>query len=138
MPDSRRLVDESTERVSLVSLLRRIPQQISRLVRDEIQAAKSELATKLKAAGLGAGLLIGGAVFALYALGVLISALITGLSAVLPPWLAALVVGLALLVLAGILVFMGIKKLKMGVPPIPNDSIDSVKADIRAVKGVNK
>ncbi|MCU1406802.1 MAG: uncharacterized protein JWQ43_3105 [Glaciihabitans sp.] len=127
--------DESNERVGLVSLLRRIPQQISRLVRDEISAAKLELTNKLKAAGLGAGLVVGGAIFGLFAFAVFLTAAIAGLSTVFQVWLAALMVAVLLLIIAGILVMMGVKKLKAGVPPLPTDSIHSVKADIRTVKG---
>jgi tetrahydromethanopterin S-methyltransferase subunit C len=130
--------DEANERVSLVSLLRRIPQQISRLVRDEVAAAKLELTEKLKAAGLGAGLLVGAAVFGLFAFGVLLAAAVAGLSTVLPVWLSALIVAVLLLVVAGVLALLGVKKLKTGVPPLPTESIDSVKADIRTVKGTNR
>jgi hypothetical protein len=129
--------EASNERVSLVSLLKRIPQQISRLVRDEITAARLELTTKVKAAGIGAGLIVGGVVFALFALGVLIGAAVSALALVLALWLAQLIVGVVLLVVAGILAMIGINKLKKGVPPLPTDSIESVKADIRTVKGIN-
>ena len=131
--------DESrSERQSLVGLFRQIPTQVSRLVRDEVRAAQAELTAKLKDAGLGAGLLAAAAVMGLYALGVFIATAIIALSNVVAPWLAALIVAVLLLLIAGILAFLGLKKLKTGVPPVPTDSIESVKADIRTVKGVNR
>ncbi|HEV7948854.1 MAG TPA: phage holin family protein [Glaciihabitans sp.] len=126
------------ERLSLVGLLRQIPGQVSRLVRDEVRAAQAELTEKLKMAGVGAGLLAGAAVFGLFAFGVLLASAILGLSTVLAPWLSALIVGVVLLVVAGVLAFIGIRKLKKGVPPVPTDSIENVKADIRVVKGENR
>jgi len=130
--------ESSTERQSLVGLFRQIPTQISRLVRDEVRAAQAELTAKLKDAGLGAGLLAAAAVVGLYALGVFIATAIIALSTVIAPWLAALIIAVALLLVAGILAFLGLRKLKTGVPPVPTDSIESVKADIRTVKGLNR
>jgi hypothetical protein len=129
---------QSGERVGLIGLVRQLPGQVSRLIRDEIRAAQMELTEKLKAAGIGVGLLVGGAVIALFAFGVLIAAAILGLAEVLAPWLSALIVGVALLIVAGILALLGSKRLKAGLPPLPEDSIESVKADIRTVKGVNR
>jgi MFS family permease len=129
---------QSGERVGLIGLVRQLPGQVSRLIRDEIRAAQMELSEKLKAAGLGAGLLVGGAVLALFAFGALIAAAILGLAEVLAPWLSAFIVGVVLLLIAGVLALLGQRRLKKGIPPLPQDSIESVKADIRTVKGVNR
>jgi uncharacterized membrane protein YqjE len=129
---------QSGERVGLIGLVRQLPGQVSRLIRDEIRAAQMELTEKLKAAGIGVGLLVGGLVIALFAFGVLIAAAILGLSEVLAPWLSALIVGVVLLLIAGVLALLGQSRLKKGIPPLPQDSIESVKADIRTVKGVNR
>ena len=129
---------QSGERVGLIGLVRQLPGQVSRLIRDEIRAAQMELTEKLKAAGIGVGLLVGGLVIALFAFGVLIAAAILGLSEVLAPWLSALIVGVVLLLIAGVLALLSQSRLKKGIPPLPQDSIESVKADIRTVKGVNR
>ncbi len=126
------------DRRSLFSLFKLLPSQLSRLVRDELRAAQAELTAKAKAAGVGAGLVAGGAILALFAFGAIIASAILALSLVVPGWLAALIVAVALLLVAGILAFVGQKKLKEGIPPVPEESIDSVKADIRAVKGTNR
>jgi len=129
---------QAGERVGLIGLVRQLPGQVSRLIRDEIRAAQMELTEKLKAAGIGVGLLVGGAVLALFAFGALIAAAILGLAEVLAPWLSALIVGVVLLLVAGVLALLGRNRLKTGMPPLPQDSIESVKADIRTVKGVNR
>ena len=65
---------EQSTKKSLGSLLGSLPELISRLVRGEIQLAKTELLTKLKEAGIGAGLLVGAALFGFFLLAVLITA----------------------------------------------------------------
>jgi len=127
-----------TDRPGLIGLVKRLPTLVSRLIRDEIRAVQAEIAGKIKAASLGAGLVVAGAVLAWFALGALIAGGIIALALVLEPWLAAVLVGVALLVIAGLLVLLGVGKLKKGVPPLPNDSIDSIKEDIRTVTGTAK
>jgi hypothetical protein len=126
------------EKLGLIGLFRQLPSQISRLIRDELRAAQVELVQKLKGAGVGAGLLVGGAIVVLYALGVLIAAGILGLATVLAPWLSALIVGVVLLIVAGVLALLGRNKLKAAVPPLPTESIESVKEDIRTIKGESR
>jgi protein-S-isoprenylcysteine O-methyltransferase Ste14 len=122
-------------RPRLLDLAASIPRQVSRLVRDELRAAQAELATKLKAAGVGAGILAGALVLLLFAINALLAAAILGLAMVLPAWLSALLVGVVLAIIAAVLALIGVRKLKAGVPPVPEESIDSVKEDIRTVKG---
>lgn len=129
--------DQPDDRLSLVGLFRRIPEQISRLIRDEIRAAKAELFGKLKAAGVGAGLLIGALVLVLFAIQVLLASAVLGLATLLAPWLSALLVGVVMLVIAGILALLGIRMLKAGVPPVPKESLDSIKEDVRTLKGTH-
>ena len=128
--------EQSTNK-SLGSLLGSLPELISRLIRGEIQLAKTELVTKLKEAGVGAGLLVGAALFGFFLLAVLITAGVLGLATVVAPWLAALIVAAVLLVITGVLALLGVKALKKGVPPVPQQAVDSVKADVAVLKGTN-
>jgi len=57
---------------------------------------------------------------------------------VLPAWLAALIVAVLLLLVTGALAFVGLRQVKKGVPPVPEESIQSVKDDVRAFKGMGK
>jgi uncharacterized membrane protein YqjE len=123
------------EAPSLGGLVKELPDRVTRLVKSEIQLAKLELTTKLKAAGIGAGLLVGAAFFALVFFAVLVSAAVMGLAEVLPGWAAALIVAGVFLILAAVLALLGVNKLKKGVPPVPEESIESVKADVSAVTG---
>jgi len=124
-------------RPGLFDLTGRVTELVTRLVRTEIQSAKAEIGRKAKAAGIGIGFLAGAAVIGFFALGVLIAAAIAGLSGVVPGWLAALIVAGALLLAITVLVLVGLRLVKRGTPPLPSDTIDSLRQDVRVVKGTN-
>jgi Flp pilus assembly protein TadB len=119
---------------SLGELVQRLSNQTSTLVRKEIQLAQQELQNKGKRAGLGVGLLGGGGLVALYAVGALIAAAVLGLSTAVAPWLAALIVAVALFVIAGVLALLGKKQVQRALPPKPETAIESVQSDIAEVK----
>ena len=76
----------------------------------------------------------GAGVVALYGVGALVAAAILGLATVLEPWIAAAAIGVALLLVAGILALTGKKELEEAGPPKPEQTIDSVQRDIETVK----
>ncbi|SNS36332.1 Uncharacterized membrane protein YqjE [Streptosporangium subroseum] len=115
-------------------LIRQMSEQVSRLIRDELQLAKLELAEKGKHAGIGAGLFGGAGVVALFGGGSIVAAVILLLARVMPAWGAAAVVGVVLLVLAAILGVLGKRQVTEAAPPTPERTIASVKHDIDAVK----
>ena len=123
---------------SLVELITSIPTLVSDLVTREIDLLKAEMLAKVKALGIGAGLIGGALVILLGMLGVLLTAAILALSQIMPGWLAALLVAAVLLVIAVILGLIGYRVLKNGIPPVPTESIDSLKRDYRAIKGIGK
>ncbi len=127
-----------TPRRSLFALLGALPTLLVDLIRNEIESLKNEITGKLKDAGIGIGLLAGAAAFAFFALMVLIAAAILGLATVLPAWLAALIIGVVILLIAAVLALIGIRSVKKGVPPAPTDTIESIKKDVRTIKGTEK
>lgn len=127
-----------TPRRSLFTLIGSLPTLLIELVRNELESLKTEIAGKLKSAGIGIGLLAGAAFFALFALMVLIAAAVLGLATVLPSWAAALIVGGVILLIAVVLALAGIGALKKGVPPAPTDTIESIKKDVRTIKGTER
>ena len=120
---------------SLVELLTSLPEQVQSLVQREIDLVKTEIIEKLKALGVGAGLLLGALVTVLFFIGVLLTLAIIGLSYVMPDWAAALVVAGVLLVIAVILGLVGYRVLQKGIPPVPSEAIASIQKDILAIKG---
>lgn len=123
-----------TDKPSLGELVQTLSEKLSQLVRDEIQLARTELTAKAKHAGLGIGLFAGAAFLAFFAFATLVATAVLGLANAVPAWLAALIVAVALLVLAGVLGMVGAKALKRGMPPTPERAQASVKHDIQAIK----
>jgi hypothetical protein len=119
---------------SVPELMRELSDQTVSLVRQEVDLAKAELAAKGKRAGLGAGLFGGASLFGVYAVGALTACAILALSLVVSGWLAALVVAAVLGVVAGVLALVGAKSVKRGVPPVPEETIESVKEDVAWTK----
>jgi uncharacterized membrane protein YqjE len=115
-------------------LVSRLSQEVSELVRKELKLAQVEVSAKAKKAGIGAGLLGGAGIVALYAVGVFIATAILALALVLDAWLAALIVGIVLAAVAGIAALMGKKEVAQAAPPMPTETIESVKHDVQAVK----
>ncbi len=119
---------------SLAELTKRLTEQTSALAQKEIELAKAELALKGKRLGIGAGAFGGAGVLALYALGALTAAAILALAIVLDAWLAALVVAAAYGAIAGVLALAGKKKVEQGTPPVPEQALDSARADVEHTK----
>ncbi len=122
------------EDASTGQLIGQLTEQISRLVRDEARLAQAEVTQKAKRLGVGAGLFGGAGLFAFFGLAVLIATAVLALALVLPAWLAALIVAVVLLAVAGALALVGKKDVDKGTPPVPSEAIASSKADIATVK----
>jgi uncharacterized membrane protein YqjE len=115
-------------------LIQRASQQTATLVRDEIRLAQLELQEKGKRLGMGAGMLGGAGLVAVFGVGALVAALILALATVLDAWLAALLVAVGLLALAGMLAITGKGKLEQATPPVPEEAIESTKHDVETIK----
>ena len=118
---------------SLGELVGNLSSQTSTLVRQEIELAKAELSQKGKVAGKGVGLLAGGAVFGLLALGALTAGLIALLDKAMATWVAALIVMALWAIVALVLAKAGQSALKRATPPAPQ-TIETVKEDIEWAK----
>jgi hypothetical protein len=120
--------------VSTGELVTRLSTQLSGLIRGELELARTELAVKGKRAGAGAGLAGAGGVVALFGAGALVAAAIAGLATVLSVWLSALLIGVLLLIIAGLLAIVGRNQLRRAALPVPERAVDSVQRDVRTVK----
>jgi uncharacterized membrane protein YqjE len=126
---ARPVTDQSTS-----ELVQRASEQITRLVRDEIQLAKAELTQKGKHVGIGVGLFGGAGVLVMYGVGALIATLIIVLDLFLDLWLAALIVTASLFLAAGLLALLGKIQVSKASPPEPQEAVASVKADVDEVR----
>ena len=134
MTDVTRNTATGAAEASTGELVRQAADQISRLVRDELALAKAEMSEKGKKAGVGAGLVGGGGLVALYGVAALLTAVVLVLAEVMPAWLAALIVAVVLFAVAGVLAVFGRKRVNQATPPLPQEAVRSVKADIDEVK----
>jgi uncharacterized membrane protein YqjE len=115
-------------------LIAQATDDISTLIRDEMELAKRDLAESGKRLGVGAGLFGVAGTLALYGLGALIATAILGIAEALDAWLAALIVAGALFVLAALAGLIGKMRVSR-VSKAPRQRVESVKADVAAVKG---
>lgn len=134
MPSESQSTTDDLTTSSTAQLVERLSTQVSALVRDEIALATAEMKQKGSRIGAGIGISGAGGLAALYGLAAVVAAAVLGLATVLDAWLAALVVGVALLALAGALTAVGIGRVRSGTPPVPEQAVQSSKRDIEMVK----
>jgi hypothetical protein len=115
---------------SIAELLGQLSEQTAALVRQELDLARAELTTKGKQAGIGAGMFGGAGLFGLYALGALTACLILALATAMDGWLAALIVAAVYGAIAGVLALTGKNRVKQGVPPVPEQTVETVRDDV--------
>jgi uncharacterized membrane protein YqjE len=114
-------------------LLKRLSQDTSTLVKQEMALARAELTEQGKRAGKGAGMLGGAGVAGLLTLGALTATLIGVLDTAMAFWLAALIVTVVWAAIAGVLALQGRNEIKEATPPAPQ-TVETVKEDARWAK----
>lgn len=107
--------------------------EVSAIMRQEIELAKRELAASAQNAAVGAGLFGAAGYFVFLSTIVFVIAAAYGLVAAgLAAWLAFLIVGVALILIAAVLVLVGRWRIKKVGPP--QRAIASTQATIEAIK----
>jgi Putative Actinobacterial Holin-X, holin superfamily III len=134
MENSTRFRRPAEDDRPLGELVQDLSRQTSTLIRQEMRLAQAELTEKGRHAGKGAGMFGGAGLVALYGVGALIAAAILGLATVIESWIAAAAIGIALLLIAGILALTGKKELDEAGPPKPEQALESVQQDVETVK----
>lgn len=115
-------------------LLKQLSQETTTLVRQELELAKAEMSQKGKEAGTGLGLLGGAGVSALMALIALTLFLIFLLDTFMKHWIAALIVTALWAAVAGVLALQGKNKVQEAGPPVPEQTVETVKEDVQWAK----
>lgn len=103
------------------------------IVRSEIQLAKTETREEAVSAMRASGMLVGGVIAGLYALGLLLLAIAWGLSEFMDLWLALGIVFLVMAVIAGILIAVGKSRLSQ-INPKPEQTMETLKEDVAWAK----
>jgi len=129
--------DGRPEHRSAGALVSDVANNMSQLVRQEIELAKAEMRQSATRAGKGAGMFGGAAVVGVFALLFLLLAVMFGLGEVMALGWAALIVGVILLVCAGILALVGRANVKK-VSPKPTQTVETLKEDMQWAHGLRK
>jgi hypothetical protein len=125
---------EELREQSIGELLKQLSEQTATLVRQELDLAKAEMQQKGKRAGVGIGLIGGGGVLALAAVGALTATLILVLAEWMDAWVAALIVTVVYAAGAAVLALQGKEKVAEATPPVPEQTIETVKEDVQWAK----
>lgn len=137
-PSHRRPAPSASEDAPVGELVKQLTEQTKTLVKQEMRLAQVELQEKGKKFGLGAGMFGAGGLAAFFGAAVLIGALVLALSTALAAWLAALIVAVVLLAAAGAAALMGKKQIEQATPPMPEQTVETVKEDVEHLKSKAK
>ncbi len=115
-------------------LLKTVKEEGATLAGQELKLAKAEMSTKAKDIGIGAGMAGGAGYVASLASLTLTLTIIFALAEVMPAWLAALIVTVVYGAVAAVLALRAKKKVQQAGPPIPEQTVESVKQTMQTVK----
>jgi uncharacterized membrane protein YqjE len=115
-------------------LVKQLTEQTKTLVQQEIELAKAELTEKGKKVGLGAGMFGAAGLLGFFAFATLTACFVLALDTALVTWLAALIVAALYGAVAGVLALSGKKQVTEAGSPVPEQTVDTVKEDVRWAK----
>jgi uncharacterized membrane protein YqjE len=121
------------ENESTRSILQDVMNDVSNIMRAEVRLARAEIREDLQAVTRTATMLGGAAVSGLLAAGALTACVIAALALVMPVWLAALIVGVFLALVAGGFFAGGRARMKQIKPPL-QETKEQVRGDYEWVK----
>lgn len=128
------MAGEDLREKTLGELLGQLSQETATLVRQEVELAKAEVGQKAKAGGAAAGMFGGAAFAALLAAGTFTAFLILVLAEAMPAWVAALVITLVYAGAATFLALRGKERVKDMTPPVPEQTVETLKEDVEWAK----
>lgn len=120
---------------STIELLLQLPRQISALAKAEYANAKSEMSSAVKKIVIGVLCAIVALFFLFWSLAAFGASAILGLANAVSPWLAALIVALALVLLAVLAVFIGFLLIKRS-NPVPKETLSRVSDDVAVASSI--
>jgi hypothetical protein len=115
-------------------LFKQLSDELSTLVRQELRLAQAEMTEKGKRAGIGAGIVGGAGLIGVMAFGTLTACLVAALAEAMDVWLAALIVTVVYAAVAGVLALQGRERIQQATPPVPEQTVDTVKEDVQWAK----
>jgi uncharacterized membrane protein YqjE len=113
---------------SITDLIRNLATDLSSLLSKEMELAKAELGESVSEAKTAVGSMVTGAVVTMAGLVVLLMSAVYGLSNVVAPWLAALIVGAVALLIGYMMVAAARKKMSAN-SFVPDRTLESAHKD---------
>ena len=127
-------MSDSNSNKSAGGLLSDALNNVSGMVRNEVDLARAEIGENISRAGVAVGLIAGAAIIALVALNVLAAALVAALTELgIDAGWSALIVGVLLAITAYVLINKGVNDLKLS-SLAPTRTVKNVQRDAAAVK----
>ena len=123
-----------TERRGVGPAVKDVAEHASALARLEMELASLELKRKVAVLGMGLGLGVAAAVFLFFAVGFGFAAGAAALALVVSTWLALLIVTGFVALVAGVLGLLGMRAIKKGTPPVPEQALLEAKLTTEALK----
>jgi len=118
-------------------ILQEIVTHISEIIRSEIRLAQAEVREDVTRVVKASLFFLGGAVFGLYAFGLVLLAVVYGLAMAIPAWTSALIVGVAVGIISAILLLIGREKMKLASLK-PDKTIQSLQENVTWLKKQTK
>jgi uncharacterized membrane protein YqjE len=115
-------------------VVKQLSEDLSTLVRQELQLAQAEMREKGKRAGVGIGMFGGAGIAAFLALGSLTTCLVAALATGMEVWLAALIVTVVYGAVAAVLALTGRDRVAEASPPLPEQTAETLKEDVQWAK----
>ena len=125
---------QSRPNTSIGELIGELSNQVTGLIRGEIELTKVKATALVKKAGVGGVLLIGAAIFALYLLGWVFHTIEIALALVLPLWAASLITAGILLFIVIVIAAVGGLLLKKGLKEDKPEPQVNMKLNVAAAK----
>ena len=126
-------MSEARKDTSFKDLIGQLTHDVTALIRQEVQLAKTETSEKVDMLGSGIASLVVGAVIALAGVIVLLFSAVDALASVMDVWLAALIVGGIVTIIGVILLMKGRNSLKPD-RLMPTRTTESLRQDTKVVE----
>jgi uncharacterized membrane protein YqjE len=123
------------ENPGLGATVKSVSERASSLVRLELELAALELKRKVTSIAVGLGLALTAAVLLVFALGFGLATIAAGIATAVSWWLALLIVTAGIVLVASLLAFLGVRAIKKGTPPVPEQALMEAKLTTDALKG---
>lgn len=126
--NSKEAVMTNKEDHPLRSLFTDLVRELSALMRQEVQLAKTEMSEKASQAGYGIAYIAVGGALAYIGLLLLCLALVIALANVVPPWLSALIIGAFVIIVGMAILQKGRSNLKAQ-RLVPEQTVETLRED---------